>query len=46
MNIVIGYDVLAQVDATLEDLRRAGPPRNAEALIIMVAERWPLVCRS
>src|SRR5262245_14163052 len=38
MKIVIGYDGSEHADAILDDLRRAGLPRNAEALIISVAE--------
>jgi nucleotide-binding universal stress UspA family protein/predicted transcriptional regulator len=38
MKIVIGYDGSEHADAALDDLRRAGLPRDAEALIISVAE--------
>jgi nucleotide-binding universal stress UspA family protein/predicted transcriptional regulator len=38
MKIVIGYDGSEHADAALDDLRQAGLPRDAEALIISVAE--------
>ena len=38
MKIVIGYDGSEHADAALDDLRRAGLPRDAEALIISVAD--------
>jgi hypothetical protein len=38
MKIVIGYDGSEYADAALDDLLRAGLPRDAEALIISVAE--------
>ena len=38
MKIVIGYDRSEHADAALDDLRQAGLPRDAEALIISVAE--------
>src|SRR5262245_26813989 len=38
MKIVIGYDGSKHADAALDDLRQAGLPRDAEALIISVAE--------
>jgi nucleotide-binding universal stress UspA family protein/predicted transcriptional regulator len=38
MKIVIGYDGSEHADAALDDLRRAGLPRDTEALIISVAE--------
>ena len=38
MKIVIGYDGSEQADAALDDLRRAGLPRDAEALIVSVAD--------
>jgi nucleotide-binding universal stress UspA family protein len=40
MRILIGYDGSACADEALDDLRRAGLPREAEALIISVAEVW------
>src|SRR5262245_49273681 len=38
MKIVIGYDGSKHADAALDDLRLAGLPRDAEALIVSVAE--------
>jgi nucleotide-binding universal stress UspA family protein/predicted transcriptional regulator len=38
MKIVIGYDGSEHADAALDDLRRAGLPRDAAALIISMAE--------
>jgi len=38
MKLVIGYDGSEHADAALDDLRQAGLPRDAEALIISVAE--------
>ena len=38
MKVVIGYDGSEYADAALDDLRHAGLPRDAEALIISVAE--------
>jgi len=38
MKIVIGYDGSEQAGAALDDLRQAGLPRDAEALIVSVAE--------
>jgi nucleotide-binding universal stress UspA family protein/predicted transcriptional regulator len=38
MRIVIGYDGSEYADTALDDLRHAGLPRDAEALIISVAE--------
>src|SRR5262245_21140276 len=38
MKIVIGYDGSEHADTALDDLRRAGLPRDAEALIISVAD--------
>jgi nucleotide-binding universal stress UspA family protein/predicted transcriptional regulator len=38
MKIVIGYDGSEHADAALDDLRWAGLPRDAEALIISIAE--------
>ena len=40
VRILIGYDGSACADAMLDDLRRAGLPCHAEALIVSVAERW------
>lgn len=38
MRILIGYDGSESADAALSDLRRAGLPRDAEALILSVAD--------
>jgi len=38
MRILIGYDGSESADAALDDLRRAGLPREAEALIVSVGE--------
>jgi nucleotide-binding universal stress UspA family protein len=38
MKILIGYDGSACADAAIEDLRRAGLPEQAEALIVCVAD--------
>ena len=38
MRILIGYDGSESADAALNDLRRAGLPREAEALIVSVGE--------
>jgi nucleotide-binding universal stress UspA family protein len=38
MRILIGYDGSESADAVLNDLRRAGLPREAEALIVSVGE--------
>lgn len=40
MRILIGYDGSTCADSALEDLRRAGLPRNAEAVILTVREVW------
>jgi nucleotide-binding universal stress UspA family protein len=40
MKLLIGYDGSKSADAALDDLRRAGLPNNAEALILSVAEIW------
>jgi nucleotide-binding universal stress UspA family protein len=40
MKILIGYDGSACADCTLEDLRRAGLPRESEALVLSVSEIW------
>lgn len=40
MRILIGYDGSSCADAALDDLRRAGLPRNAEVVIFAVSERW------
>ena len=38
MKILIGYDGTKGADLALDDLRRAGLPREAEALVVSVAE--------
>ena len=38
MRILIGYDGSASADAALDDLRRAGLPRDVEALVVSVGE--------
>ena len=38
MKVLVAYDGSAYADAALEDLRRAGLPREAEALIVSVSE--------
>jgi nucleotide-binding universal stress UspA family protein len=38
MKVVIGYDGSKHADEALDDLRRAGLPRNVEAIIVSVAE--------
>lgn len=38
MRVLIGYDGSESADAVLNDLRRAGLPREAEALIVSVGE--------
>lgn len=38
MKVLIGYDGSLSADAALEDLRRAGLPREGEALVVSVGE--------
>ena len=38
MRILIGYDGSEGSDAALDDLRKAGLPRDVEALIVSIAE--------
>lgn len=40
MKILIAYDGSDCADAALDDLRRAGLPREVEALVVSVAEVW------
>lgn len=40
MKILIAYDGSDCADRALTDLRRAGLPRQAEALVVSVAEQW------
>ncbi|HEY6186333.1 MAG TPA: universal stress protein [Pyrinomonadaceae bacterium] len=42
MRILIGYDGSASADAALSDLRRAGLPREAEALVVSVEDVFML----
>jgi nucleotide-binding universal stress UspA family protein len=40
MKILIGYDGSTCADCALEDLRRAGLPRESEAVVLSVGEIW------
>jgi nucleotide-binding universal stress UspA family protein len=40
MKILIAYDGSSHADAAVDDLRRAGLPREAEALVLSVADVW------
>jgi nucleotide-binding universal stress UspA family protein len=40
MRLLIAYDGSECADAALDDLKRAGLPRTAEALVLSVAEIW------
>ncbi len=40
MKLLIGYDGSQCADAALEDLRRAGLPREAQAIVLTVLEQW------
>jgi nucleotide-binding universal stress UspA family protein len=40
MKILIAYDASECAESALDDLRRAGLPREAEALVVSVAEVW------
>ena len=40
MKLLIGYDGSQCAKAALDDLRRAGLPREAQAIILSVFERW------
>lgn len=40
MKLLIGYDGSQCADAALEDLRRAGLPREAQAIVLTVFEQW------
>jgi nucleotide-binding universal stress UspA family protein len=42
MRILIAYDGSPCAQAALSDLSRAGFPSNAEALVLTVADTWPL----
>ncbi len=40
MRLLIGYDGSKFANAALDDLSRAGLPRDAEAIILTVSELW------
>ena len=40
MRLVIGYDGSPCADAALDDLQRAGLPREGHLLLTMVTEVW------
>ena len=40
MKILIAYDGSSHADAAIDDLRRAGLPREAEAVVVCVANVW------
>jgi nucleotide-binding universal stress UspA family protein len=40
MKLLIGYDGSVCADCALDDLQRAGLPREAEAVVLSVAEQW------
>jgi nucleotide-binding universal stress UspA family protein len=42
MRILIGYDGSECADAAIDDLRRAGLPREAAAIVLSVVESWSL----
>ena len=46
MKILIAYDGSSCADSALEDLRRAGLPRQSEATVISVSELWMPVVES
>src|SRR5262247_61067 len=46
MKLLIGYDGSECADAALEDLRRAGLPDTAGAIVISVADMLPMPDRS
>ena len=46
MKILIAYDGSSCADSALEDLRRAGLPRVAEAAVLSVSELWMQVVES
>jgi len=46
MKILIAYDGSSCADSALEDLRRAGLPRVAEAAVLSVSELWMPVVES
>ena len=42
MRILIGYDGSEYADAAIDDLCRAGLPREATAVVLSVIESWSL----
>jgi hypothetical protein len=46
MKILIAYDGSSCADSALEDMRRAGLPRVAEAAVLSVSELWMPVLES
>jgi len=46
MKILIDYDGSSCADLALEDMRRAGLPRVAEAVVLSVSELWMPVVES
>jgi nucleotide-binding universal stress UspA family protein len=40
MKLLVGYDGSSCADCALDDLQRAGLPREAEAVVLSVAELW------
>ena len=40
MKILIGFDGSQYADAALADLKRAGLPKQAQVMVVCVAERW------
>ncbi|HEY9431942.1 MAG TPA: universal stress protein [Blastocatellia bacterium] len=46
MKILIAYDGSSCADLALEDMRRAGLPRQAEAMVLSVSELWMPVVES
>jgi nucleotide-binding universal stress UspA family protein len=40
MKILIAYDGSSHADAAIDDLRRAGLPREVEAVVVSVADVW------
>ena len=42
MKILIGYDGSEYADAAIDDLRRAGAPREAAVVVLSVIESWSL----
>jgi nucleotide-binding universal stress UspA family protein len=42
MRILIGYDGSECADAAIDDMRRAGMPSEATAVVLSVIESWSL----